>query len=784
MYIILVGLVAIGLLMLIEAWVTNQKQVISKKIAAQLYSNNELQTMAIVVDFTKNRILASKNMLNKHIFPIHNNNPKSQLHPNNIISLLAEIKNGTKTYKEVIIREGRHTLYGEAKAIKKGSKIYGANIIFHSNKKHVIKVAHLNKTISNLNERIKTLSTILNKIDCPTWIRNANLEIEYFNEEYCKYIENKPIDKQITSLELNKDITNTAQRAHIAQRDITSISYITSKQSVQILEVTESPIPHSNKQIGFAKNITQIKMLEREAKKQNNTYQNLIDSLSSAITIYDTNKKLVFYNNAFSRLTGISQAFLDKNPSYSDVLDRMHENRKLPEQANFKKFKENQLDLFTNLLETHNEFYYLPDGSALMVVMIPNGIDGLLFSYEDITDKLTLEQSYNTATNTLQTALNHVSEGLAVYGENGRIKLYNKQFMKIWGLNKHYLGSKPHIAEILNKISEKHKIAKWNSFKTKEILAITNHITTPATIKIDPDRIIKRNITKLPDGSVMASYNDITDSSLLEMSLRERNNLLSDLSHFRSKLIQSLAQEITTPINKIHMLAESTAKNMTAQDYACSANTVQKIIEESTNLTTTVQNITTLSLLEAELPNLPIYEHPIGKIQKTLQQEIQKHNQFNAIEMQININNKQTLTTYNQHALTQGIVQLCHHALNIMHKLKYIQIQIDTQQSDMVIIIDCKTNQYKKDILYDTNNISTISGITDTTETNTHIISAKKFIAWHKGNIASKRIRKNRIVYACIIPLTQNTSNLKVPDGNSNIPNTIINNHTRTTSTL
>ena len=784
MYIILVGLVAIGLLMLIEAWVTNQKQIIYKKIAAQLCSNNELQTMAIVVDFTRNRILASKNMLNKHIFPTNNNNLKSQLHPRNIINLLAEIKNGTKTYKEVIIREGRHTLYGEAKAIKQGNKTYGANIIFHSNKKHVIKVAHLNKTISNLNERIKTLSTILNKIDCPTWIRNANLEIEYFNEEYCKYIENKPIDKQITSLELNKDITNTAQRAHVAQRDITSISYITSKQSVQILEVTESPIPHSNKQIGFAKNITQIKMLEREAKKQNNTYQNLIDSLSSAITIYDTNKKLVFYNNAFSRLTGISQAFLDKNPSYSDVLDRMHENRKLPEQANFKKFKENQLDLFTNLLETHNEFYYLPDGSALMVVMIPNGIDGLLFSYEDITDKLTLEQSYNTATNTLQTALNHVSEGLAVYGENGRIKLYNKQFMKIWGLNKHYLSSKPHIAEILNKISEKHKIAKWNSFKTKEILAITNHITTPATIKIDPDRIIKRNITKLPDGSVMASYNDITDSSLLEMSLRERNNLLSDLSHFRSKLIQSLAQEITTPINTIHMLAESTSQNISTKDYACSANTVQKIIEESTNLTATVQNITKLSLLEAELPNLPMYEQSIGKIQRTLQQEIQKHNQFNTIEMQLNINNKQTLTTYNQHALTQGVIQLCHHALNIMNKLKYIQIQIDTQQNDMVIIIDCKTNQYKKDILYDTNNINTINGTTDTTETNTHIISAKKFITWHKGSIANKRIRKNRIVYACTIPLAQNTSNLRAPDGNSNIPNTVINNHTRTTSAL
>ena len=39
---------------------------------------------------------------------------------------------------------------------------------------------------------------------------------------------------------------------------------------------------------------------------------------------------------------------------------------------------------------------HLPDGSTLRWHMTPHPFGGILFTYDDVTDKLALERSYNT----------------------------------------------------------------------------------------------------------------------------------------------------------------------------------------------------------------------------------------------------------------------------------------------------------------------------------------------------------------------------------------------------
>src|SRR3546814_9320243 len=44
------------------------------------------------------------------------------------------------------------------------------------------------------------------------------------------------------------------------------------------------------------------------------------------------------------------------------------------------------------------ELVHLPDGSTLRMVVTPHPFGGILLSYEDVTDRLALERSYNTLT--------------------------------------------------------------------------------------------------------------------------------------------------------------------------------------------------------------------------------------------------------------------------------------------------------------------------------------------------------------------------------------------------
>ncbi|WP_163455155.1 hypothetical protein, partial [Escherichia coli] len=63
------------------------------------------------------------------------------------------------------------------------------------------------------------------------------------------------------------------------------------------------------------------------------------DQLATAVAIYDAGKRLVFHNEAFRLLWDLDAAFLHQVPTDGDVLDKLREQRKIPEQSNFREWK-------------------------------------------------------------------------------------------------------------------------------------------------------------------------------------------------------------------------------------------------------------------------------------------------------------------------------------------------------------------------------------------------------------------------------------------------------------
>ena len=94
---------------------------------------------------------------------------------------------------------------------------------------------------------------------------------------------------------------------------------------------------------------------------------------------------------------------------------------------------------------------HLPDGRTLSVSISPHPFGGLTFVYEDVTDRLALERSYNTLIEVQRETLDNLFEGIAVFGSDGRLKLHNPAYRKIWGLSEADLAGEPHISEIVEK---------------------------------------------------------------------------------------------------------------------------------------------------------------------------------------------------------------------------------------------------------------------------------------------------------------------------------------------
>src|SRR5690606_12094179 len=115
--------------------------------------------------------------------------------------------------------------------------------------------------------------------------------------------------------------------------------------------------------------------------------------------------------------------------------------------------------------ETYEEILHIPDGKIIRLLVIPHALGGLIFSFEDVTDKLALERSYNTLIAVQRETLNNLHEGVAVFGEDGRLRLCNPIYQKLWGLNSSFVNSDPHIGDILEETKSYYNYSDWSEFK-------------------------------------------------------------------------------------------------------------------------------------------------------------------------------------------------------------------------------------------------------------------------------------------------------------------------------
>ena len=99
-------------------------------------------------------------------------------------------------------------------------------------------------------------------------------------------------------------------------------------------------------------------------------------------------------------------------------------------------------------IEPSETVWHLPDGRALRVVTSPNPKGGVTYLYDDATQSYALASQVNALTHVQGETLDALKEGVAVFGGDGRLKLFNPVFAEMWRIDAVKLRGRPHIDEI------------------------------------------------------------------------------------------------------------------------------------------------------------------------------------------------------------------------------------------------------------------------------------------------------------------------------------------------
>ena len=78
------------------------------------------------------------------------------------------------------------------------------------------------------------------------------------------------------------------------------------------------------------------------------------------------------------------------------------------------------------VLECQQELMHLPYGRTLRRVVSPLLFGCLLFVFENFTDRLALERSYNTLIKAQRETIKKLHSGVTIIGQNVRLQLWNQ----------------------------------------------------------------------------------------------------------------------------------------------------------------------------------------------------------------------------------------------------------------------------------------------------------------------------------------------------------------------
>lgn len=483
-----------------------------------------------------------------------------------------------------------------------------------------------------LKSNLKIYSTLLNMSPYPIWQRGEDLNIGFHNLAYSEAVEDL-LDNAEHGIvpELDKRVRMMSQQARGSTKSVTDRRHIVVGGERKLYEITEFSIPEEKMFAGFAIDYSEVDKLKEDIARYISAQDDFLESSASAMAIYGSDMRLKTFNNAFVALWKFDEVWLDSHPTYSEILEVLHEKRRLPEQANFQFFKQQQIKLFTTLLEPREEFFYLPDGKALRVLAIPHALGGILFAYEDVTDRLALERSYNTLIAVQRETLDNLHEGVAVFGEDGRLKLSNPGYLMMWNLEMEFAGSEPHIRELLEKYKILFAPEDWENFKNQHIEQLQTRDFTSRRIERADGKVIDCRKVPLPDGATLITYLDITDSTLVERSLRERNDALSEADRLKTEFLANVSYELRSPLTSISGFSE-----MLRQEYFGTLSEKQReyvegIHQSSQHLMQLINDILDLAGIEAGYMRLNISRFDVYAMMKSVLSLIQERSKENSI---------------------------------------------------------------------------------------------------------------------------------------------------------
>lgn len=477
---------------------------------------------------------------------------------------------------------------------------------------------------------VEALRALLDATQYPAWLRDGSGKLSWVNAAYAGAVEAKDQEAAVKrGIEL---IEHQAREASAAARAAGEVWHGRAPAVVagarRMLEIVETPAGFGS--AGMAADVSELESMRAALAQQTKAHARTLDQLSTAVAIFDGAKQLVFHNAAYRQLWALDQAWLEQKPTDSEILDRLRAARLLPEQADFRAWKAALLAAYQSL-DTEEQNWYLPDGRTLRAVISPNPQGGVTYLFDDVTERYHLVSRYNASMRVQTETLDALKEGVAVFGSDGRLKLFNPAFANLWALEPSELSNRPHIDRVAFLCTPLFSDEEgWAALRAAVAGLPDQRVGLERRLARRDGSVLDCAAAPLPDGATLLTFIDTTARVNVERALTERNQALSDRNQalseaerLRNDFVHHVSYELRSPLTNIIGFIQLLDDPVTGPLNVKQREYAGYVMKSSYALLAIINDILDLASIDADAMELALEEVDIAQTMQAAAEGVQ-----------------------------------------------------------------------------------------------------------------------------------------------------------------
>ncbi|WP_078680840.1 PAS-domain containing protein [Bartonella sp. AR 15-3] len=549
----------------------------------------------------------------------------------------------------------------------------------------------LQKEVTQILTELKIQHNLLEHIQEPVWIRDCEGKICFTNRAFREMTnfqeKNNTVDLFDETTQCTTDETETIFQKHVytvvkGERHHFHLTRITTKEGMA----------------AFARDDSAYENLVKEMERILQSHCETLDQISTAVAIFDANQKLKFCNHAFKILWPLEISFLENEPSHSLLLEHLREKGFIGEYPDWRAWKEELFKAYRQT-ESNQQIWNLPDGRTVRVISSPHPQGGITWLYENLTEKIDLERRYNTLIKIQGETLDKLSEGVVVFGTDGRLRLSNPSLSKLWSLPHNLPVEGTHITELENHCSALTIGEEWKQFTQFITGFAEKRDIYSGRIDLKSGIIIDYTLTPLSNGQTMLTFANVTDTIHIARALQEKNEALEKADRLRNEFVQHVSYELRTPLTNIIGFSDILRDQIFGSTNERQKEYLGYIHSESGVLLNIVNDILDLATLDAGIMILDIKPVQIAEAMAQAVARVEERLHGRHITLLQNISPSLKFMSADATRLHQIFVNVLSNAINFATEKSTIEFCADTQDNYIVFSVHNEGSDIPTDIL-------------------------------------------------------------------------------------